>query len=206
MTRHDHRHLDVWRVVGEVRDERLAETLHGEFRGAVGGVRAVRSQARPEAVDAAGVDHVGVGTRQQHRHERPGAVVDPEPADVEGAFPLLAGRVVDEARAAADAGVVEQEIDVIRVVGGLDPIAKGVDGLFVGNVAVVGGDDPALRCFLLAQALGLGQVVVENVAGGDIAAFGDQLPRQSSSHAGPAAGDDREFSAEIVHRPPPHCA
>ena len=94
---------------------------------------------------------------------------------------------------------------MVGVVRRFDGVAEGVDLVLVGHVAVVGADDPALRCFLLAQPLGLGEVVIEDVAGGDVTTLCDQLPGQCPSHAGAAAGDDRQFAAEILHLLRPLC-
>ena len=48
----------------------------------------------------------------QHRQEGADAEIDPAPADVEGPFPLLP-RVGEHAAAAADAGIVEQQMDPV---------------------------------------------------------------------------------------------
>src|SRR5690606_9880685 len=85
-------------------------------RGAVRGVRHLGAQGGPEAVDAADVGDAGLVGGDQGREEGAGAVVDAAPAHVEGALPLV-GRVGDEAAAAGDARVVEQQVDV----GGLVP-------------------------------------------------------------------------------------
>ena len=131
------------RVVGEIGDQRLAEALDRELRRAVRGVCALGIQSRPETVDAAGVDQVRIGACEQHRHERPGTVVDAEPADVEGALPLVAG-IAREASTAGDARVVEQQVDMVGVVGGLDRVAERVDLVFVGHVAMVRADEAPL--------------------------------------------------------------
>ena len=186
------------RVVGEIRHQRLGEALHGELGGGVGGVGALRAQRGPEAVHAAGVHQVGLAAGGQHRHEGAGAVVHAEPADVEGALPLLAV-AVHEAGAAADAGVVEQQIDVVRIVGALHGVAELLHGVLVRHVAVVGGDDAALRRLLLAQALGFRQVVVQHVAGGHVAALRHQLPAQRPAHARAAARYHGQLAAEILH-------
>ena len=198
MAGHHHRDLDVGRVAGEIGNQRFAESLHRELGGAVGRVGAVRAQGRPEAVDAARVHHVRVLAGEQQRHEGAGAVVDAEPADVERALPLVAF-AAHEAGAAADAGVVEQQVDVVGVVFGLHRVAELGHLVFVRHVAVVDADDAPLRGNLFAQPLRFGEVVVEHVAGGDVAAFGDQLPAERPPHARSAAGDHRQFAAEVLH-------
>ena len=112
MAGHHHRAFDVRRVEPEIVDQRLGEALHREFGGAVGGVRHAQSDRGPEAVDAAGVDDVALVGLQQHRQEGADAEINAAPADVEGPFPLLAG-VGEQAAAAADAGVVEQQMDLV---------------------------------------------------------------------------------------------
>ena len=108
-------HLMCGALSLQIGDQRLGEALHRELRRAVGGVRHARPERRPEAVDAAGVDDV--------RLRRPSAAsagtracrVDAAPADVERPLPLLAA-VGDHAAAAADAGVVEQQVDPVGAV------------------------------------------------------------------------------------------
>src|SRR4051794_15103531 len=102
----------MWRVETEVGDQRLREALDGELRRAVGGVGDVRAERRPEAVDAARVDDVAFLAGEQQRQERARAEVDAAPADAEGAIPLRPF-IGDEAAATADAGVVEQQVDVL---------------------------------------------------------------------------------------------
>ena len=49
---------------------------------------------------------------QQQRQKGADAEIDAAPADVEGALPLLAG-IGEQAAAAADAGIVEQQMDLV---------------------------------------------------------------------------------------------
>ena len=60
---------------------------------------------------------------QNHLDEGAAGIVDAVPADIEGALPFLA-RAFDEAGAAADAGVVEQQVDVVAVEFACDGVAK----------------------------------------------------------------------------------
>src|SRR5258707_197693 len=99
------------RVDAEVVDQRLGESLHREFRGAVGGVR-LAHVGGPEAVDAGDVDDVTFVRLQQKRQKGAYAEIDAAPADVEGALPLRS-RVGDHAAAAADASIVEQQMDLV---------------------------------------------------------------------------------------------
>ena len=49
---------------------------------------------------------------QQHRQEGANPEIDPAPANAKGPFPLLT-RVGEQAAAAANAGVVEQQMDLV---------------------------------------------------------------------------------------------
>ena len=89
------------------RDQRLGESLHREFGGAVGRVRHAQSDRGPEPVDAGSIDDVALIGLYKQRQKGADAEINPAPADVECPFPLLA-RVGEQAAAAADAGVVEQ--------------------------------------------------------------------------------------------------
>ena len=109
---HHDRGGEVRGVDPEVDDQRLGEAADGELGGAVRGVRADRAEARPETVDAARVDDVAALGSQQHRHERAGAVEHTAPADREDPVPL-AGIAGHQAATATDAGVVEQQVDVV---------------------------------------------------------------------------------------------
>ena len=114
MPGHHDRAFDVRRVDREIRHQRLGEPLHRELGGAVGRVRPARTDRCPKSVDAAGVDDVAFARLHQHRQERARAVIDAAPADVERLLPLRA-IAADDAAAAADAGIVEEQMDVIRV-------------------------------------------------------------------------------------------
>ena len=155
MAGHHHRALDVRRVQPEIGHQRFGEPLHREFRGAVGGVGDAGADRGPEAVDAGGVDDVALVGLHQHRQEGADAEIDPAPADVEGPFPLLA-RVGEQAAAAADAGVVEQQMDPVGrlLLGQL--VAKARQLVLDRDVGDMGGDAQALRqLFDLAQPLRL---------------------------------------------------
>ncbi len=70
---------------------------------------------------------------EHHRQEGASAVVDAEPADVEGALPFRA-LVRDHAAAAADAGVVEQQVDLVGVVVARHLGGEALDVVLVGDV------------------------------------------------------------------------
>src|SRR5260370_15505750 len=106
MARPEDRALDVRRVDAEVGLQRLAKALHRELGGAVGGVRDGGADGSPEAVDAAGVYDVTAVGFEQHRQEGARAVVDAEPADVEGGLPFVTA-MHDPPSAAAHARNVE---------------------------------------------------------------------------------------------------
>jgi hypothetical protein len=80
----------------------------------------------------------------QHRQEGAGAGVDAAPAYVEGPLPFVAA-VGDHAAAAADTGVVEQQMDLVGVVAVCDLIAKSLYLRRVGHVGDVCGDAQVLR-------------------------------------------------------------
>src|ERR1700739_2876164 len=112
MAGHHHRAFHMRRVEPQIRDQRLAKSLHREFRSAIGGVRYAEANRSPEAVDARGVDDVRLIRLDEQRQEGADAEIDAAPADVEGALPLLA-RIGEQAAAASDAGIVEQEMDLV---------------------------------------------------------------------------------------------
>jgi hypothetical protein len=191
----------VGRVDLEIGDQRFGKALHRKFRGTISGVRNARPDRCPEAIDAAGVDDVALIGLLQHRQKGAGAVIDPAPTDVEGLFPLL-GAVGDHAAAAADAGVVEQQVDFVCVVASGDLVAKPLHLRGVGNIGDVGGHAQALRhSRRFAQKLRFRQPRCRNVAHRDTASFGDQLANQFPSHPRAAAGNDRDLPREILHMP-----
>ena len=104
----------MWRIEREVGDQRFGKTLHCKFCRAIGGVRTPRPERRPEAVHAAGVDDVALARLLQQRQKGPCTVIDAVPADAKRPFPFCTA-AVDEASTAADAGIVEQKMDVIGV-------------------------------------------------------------------------------------------
>src|SRR5271167_5119017 len=80
-----------------------------------------------------------------NRQKRAGAVIDAAPADVERALPFVAA-VGNHAAAAADTGVVEQQVDLVVglvTVGNL--IAKPIDLRPVGDIGDVRRDTQPLR-------------------------------------------------------------
>src|SRR5205823_10375950 len=121
----------------------------------------------------------------------------------EGAFPLvpLAG---DEAAAATDAGVVEQQVDVVGLVLVDDLVTEAVDLGFVGHITEVGRDASAGRGLLLGAERRLRHVVHVHVARRDRAALGGQLDHELATHAGSATGDDSEATFERFHELPLH--
>ena len=112
MTGHHHRAFDMRRVEPEIVHQRFGKALHREFGGAIGGVRDAEADRRPKAVDARGVDDMALVGLHQQRQEGADAEIDAAPADVEGTLPLLAG-IGEQAAAAADAGIVEQQMDPV---------------------------------------------------------------------------------------------
>ena len=101
-------------------------------------VRHRGAQARPEAVDARRIDQVTRVARNQQGHEGPGAVVDAIPADAEDALPLLPVPV-DETDGAADAGVVKEQVDALRLALLHDGVPESQHAGLVRDVAPVCG-------------------------------------------------------------------
>ena len=135
----------------------------------------------------------------QHRQKGADAEINPAPADIESPLPLLAG-VGEQASAAANAGVIEQQMNPVgRLLLG-DFIAKPQQLVFDGDVGEMRGDAQALRQpFHLAKPLGLRHRVGGDVAHRNIAALGNQLARQLAAHACAAPGNDGNLSGKILH-------
>src|SRR5690348_7361412 len=102
-------------------------------------MRNARPDRRPETVDAAGVDDVALLRLLQHGQKKAGAVVDPAPADVERPFPLLAA-MREHAAAAADTGIVEEEMDLVCAVTLGDLVAIPLDLRLVRHVGEMSRD------------------------------------------------------------------
>jgi hypothetical protein len=136
------RHEVAWSEWNSQKEDR---PLDGEARRAVGGDRRrARTCRGPETGHAAGVDQDAVAAGDQQRQERAGAEVHALPVDGEGSLPLLAG-VLNEAGAAEDARVAEDQVDVI---GGMLPeqlSAEPQDLRLIGDVANMASDPDAGR-------------------------------------------------------------
>ena len=130
---------------------------------------------------------------------RLGSVVDAAPTHGEAPVPRFTG-VGEQAAAAAQAGVVEQEMDVVGLVLLDDLVAEREDRLLRRDVAEVGGD-PRVRRRFLGHRPGLVELVGGEVACGDVASGRDQLQHQLAPHAARATRDDRQFSVEVLHVP-----
>src|SRR6516225_9803583 len=171
--------------------------LTANFRSRIGGMRDAWSDRGPKAVDDAGVDDVALLGVLQHRQQRAGAVIDATPADVERALPFVAA-VGNHAAAAADTGVVEQQVDLVGLVTVGNLVAKALDLRPVGDIDDVRRDPQPLRqSRRLAQSLRFRQAGRRDVAHRDIAGFRHQLADQLAAHSAAAAGDycgpPREF-------------
>src|SRR5262249_61968564 len=90
----------------------------------------------PKAIDAAGVDNVAFLGVLQHRQKRAGAVIDAAPAGVERALPCVAA-IGNHAAAAADTGVVEQQVDLVGLVAVSKLVAIPLELRPVGDIRVV---------------------------------------------------------------------
>src|SRR5207244_8290105 len=115
-----------------------------EIRGRICGIRDAWLDRGPKAVDATGVDDVALLGVLQHRQKRAGAVIDAAPADVERALPFVAA-VGHHAAAAADTGVVEQQVDLVGLVTVGNLVAKPLDLRPVGDIDDVRRDAQPLR-------------------------------------------------------------
>ncbi len=191
-------------IQAKVVDQGLGEALHRELRRRIGGVGGVGADGGPEAVDAGGVDDVALLGGDQHRQEGAAAQIDPAPADIEGSLP---GRpaVGDHAAAAGDAGVVEQQVDVIGLVLLGDLVPEALQGGLVGDIGDMGGDAHDLGDAVGGgQRDGLGHVRGRDVAHGHVAALGHQLAGELAAHAGAAAGDDRRLPWKSFMPSSPH--
>src|SRR5262249_53249893 len=124
--------------------------------------------------------------------------VDAVPAHVEGALPLGAVALA-EAAAAADAGVVEEQVDVLgRVL--LDAgVAERHHLTLVRHAADVSGHASAPAGAGLGRLFRLRHVPGRSVADRDSTALGDELPGELASHTRAAAGYDGQLAPEVLH-------
>jgi hypothetical protein len=127
-----------------------------------------------------------------------GAEIHPLPVDGEGALPLLPG-VLDEAGAAEDARVGEDQVDVLAGVLGQQFVAEPLDLCLVGDVADMAGDLDAGRGRRPRRGRGHRDGVRVQVAGRDRAALRRQLADKLAPDAGTTAGHHRELARERVH-------
>ena len=130
--------------------------------------------------------------------KRAGAEVHALPVDGEGALPLLAG-VLDEAEAAEDAGVGEDQVDVIAGVLLEQFVAEPLDLCLLGDVADMAGDLDAGRGGRPRGGCGHRDGVRVQVAGGDRAALRGELADQLTADPRAPAGYHRELAGERVH-------
>ena len=187
------------RVDPQVGDQRLGEPLDREFRGRIGGMRDAWPDRRPKTVDAAGIDDVALLGVLQHWQKRADAVIDTAPADVERALPFVAA-IGNHAAAAADTGVVEQQVDLVDLVTVGNLIAKPLDLRPVGDIGDVRRDAQPLRqSRRLAEPLRFRQAGRRDIAHCDIAGFRHQLADQLAAHSAAAAGDYRGPPSEFGH-------
>ncbi len=128
---------DVWGVHLEVGDQGFGEALHGELRRRVGGVGTVGSDGCIEAVDARRVDHRTLGCGGDEWQEDAAAEVDAAPDDIEGPFPRRP-LGLEHGATARDAGVVEQQVDVIGVEALDDGVTERLEIRFLRHVGHVG--------------------------------------------------------------------
>jgi hypothetical protein len=135
----------------------------------------------------------------QQRQKSARTVVDATPADVECPLPFLAA-VDDEAAAAADTGIIEQQMDPV---GGVTVGDLGAEALHLREVGHVGNmrrDAQALRQpRRLAEPNGFPHPLGSKIAHRNIARFRHQLADQLAAHAAAAAGYNRDPARELLH-------
>src|SRR5215831_2292123 len=108
--------------------------------------------------------------------------------------------VGNHAAAAADTGVVEQQVDLVDLVAVGHLVAKPLDLRPVGNIGDVRRDpEPLRQSRRLAQRLRFRQAGRRDVAHCDIAGFRHQLADQLAAHPAAAAGDYRGPPREFGH-------
>ena len=189
---HDDVSRDVWGVHLQIGDQGFGEALHGELRRRVGGVGTVGSDGCVEAVDARRVDHCALGCGGDEWQEDAAAEVDAAPDDIEGPFPRRP-LGLEHGATTGDAGVVEQQMDVVGVEAVDDGVTERLEICFLRHVGHV-GEYPHVGCLLGDHRRGLGHRVGGEVAEGDVAAAGRKLSHELAAHAGAAAGDDRNLA------------
>src|SRR5271166_5833964 len=129
------------------------------------------------------------GRRNEHGKECAGPVVDTAPADSEGFVPLRA-IVEQQATAASDARVVEEQMNVIRIVGARDVVAERMDLRLVGYIREERRDTSAARSLCLAKRLRLCHRLLRHVTHRNVSAFRAELSCELSSHSRSAPCDN----------------
>ena len=167
---------------------------HGRFSGGVNERAGVAAQTG----DGGGVDDDALGAAAP---KAPGRVLDPEKhalgEHVEGVVPVLRGRLGERADGAADAGVVEHDVEPAELA--LREIQHRLD---VGLLRNVGFDEPHL-----VGMPGRGGELERLRAGfrieiGDdhARAFAQEGQYRGASHAAGAAGNDGDFRRQTTVR------
>src|ERR1019366_5985495 len=153
-------------------------------------------------VHAAGVDQDAAAARDEQRQERAGAVIHAPPVNGERALPHLPA-AADEAFAATDTRVAEDQVDVIAGVPVEQLIAEPQDLRLIGDVTGMAGDPDAGRGGPPRPGRGPRDGVRVQVACRDRASLRRQLADKLAAHAGTASGHHRKLPRERVHSPTP---
>jgi hypothetical protein len=104
------------------------------------------------------------------------------------------------AAAAADPGIVEQEMDLVGVVLTRDFVAEPVDLRLVRHIGEMGRDPQPLRyAGGLTEPLRLGHAVGRHVAHRHIASLGDEKAHKLPPHTRAAARHDRDPPRQVFH-------
>ena len=198
MAGHDDRAGHIRRIQAQVGDEGFGEALDRKLGSRIGGMRHAGAKTGPEAIDAADVHQMAARAGHQHRQEGARPEIHAEPDHIESPLPLAA-ITGHKTATAADAGVIEEQIDVLCLMLDHHLLAKGDQiGLFA-NVGHTGGDPRAGRRTGQAQLAGLRHRVGRQVADRDMHALCAELSGQRASNTGAAAGDDCDLIGFDVH-------
>ena len=126
-------------------------------------------------------------------------VIDATPADVERLLPFLTA-ADDHATAATDPCVVEQQMDLVSLLLRSNLIAEPLDLSVIGDIGDVRRNTQTLRQPIgLAEPLRFRHRLRKDIARRHVAAFGDQLANELSSHPAAATGDNCYPAGEFLH-------
>ena len=138
---------------------------------------------------------------KQILHEGPATVIDTMPANIKGAFPVCAAILAGHGATATYAGIVEQEVNSLTMLGN-HLITKAQYVRLARDITFMQGDS----CFSVrprsgfAESLGFLEVVHEKITGCNPAPSLDQLDAKLAPHARTATGNNGDLALEVIHR------